>query len=117
MPAYPASAPVSLSPGNQVSLVNNASTDTGVAATIQVSVAQLSPNPAGLMLVNTTNEPVTVQVAIDDSAGGYVALIDGNTATAITCGSGAGIAFACGFPWLRCLFSAAPTSGSLVLCR
>jgi gamma-glutamyltranspeptidase len=112
MPAYPAHSPVFLSPGNQVVLVNNAATDTGITKTIQCSVAAQPTATSKLTLVNNTNQTATVQVAAVDADASYVPLT-----TSITAAAGAAVIFDCVGPFVRCSFATAPTTGSLYLCR
>jgi len=112
MPAYPAHSPVFLSLGNVVPLVNNAATDSGITATIQVSVAGQPSTTSKLTLVNNTNQTATVQVAAVDANANYVPLT-----ASVTAAAGAAVVFDCVGPFVRCSFSVAPTTGSLYLCR
>lgn len=120
MPSYPALSPVTLTPGAQCSLVNDATTDVGVTTTIQVIVANISPTPPTLMLSNTTNQAASVQVAFADANANYTPLSYvplSTNAGAISVAAGASVYFACSFPFVRCTFQVAPTSGSLVVLR
>jgi hypothetical protein len=112
MPAYPAHSPVFISPGNIIALVNNAATDSGITATIQVSCAAQPNASSKLTLVNNTNQTATVQVAAVDANANYVPLT-----TSVTAAAGAAVVFDCVGPFIRCTFGTAPTTGSLYLCR
>jgi hypothetical protein len=115
MPSYPASSPISLQPGGQIALVNNAATDANVTTTIQVHIQQTSPAPAALMLVNTTNQSATVQVAASDAAGNYASLVENGTVDTVAAGTA--VTVNSGFQWILASFQTAPVSGSLILCR
>jgi len=118
MPAYSATTPArAIYPGNNIALVNNGATDTGVTKTVQVAVAQMPGTPDKLALHNTTAQTATVQVCWHDVDADYQALKDADTGTAITVATNSSIVFTCIGPWIRCTIASAPTSGSLVLSR
>lgn len=116
MPAYSsATLPAAIYPGNQVPLVNNADSDTGVTKTMRVSLAQVPTNPPTLTLINTTDQTAAVEVAATDTDADYVPLSENGAA--ITAVTNTAVAFTCAGPWLRCTFTSAPASGSLTICR
>jgi hypothetical protein len=118
MPAYSTTTPArAIYPGNEIALVNNGATDTGITKTAQVAFAPMPGYANTLALVNTTTQAATVQVAGSDVDANYQALKDADTGTAITAAAGGSVQFTCIGPWIRCLMAAAPTSGSLVLSR
>lgn len=115
MPAYSSTtAAPAIYPGDQVALVNNAASDSGITKTIRVSLAQV-PNGETLTLINTTGQTATVQVAASDADANYVPLSENGAA--ITAATDTAVTFNCPTPWLRCTFGTAPTSGSLTICR
>ncbi len=110
-----------LYPGDTFALVNDASTDSGITSTIQVAIG---PDPGGnyrITLTNTSGQTATVQTApksataISPADGAFEPYSD--EGTAITVANGTSKSFNCTGPWLRCTFSPAPTTGSLILSR
>lgn len=116
MPSYNAATPRAIYPGNEIALVNSAATDSSVTTTQQCS---MGPDPGGqtaLILTNTTNQTATVQIAPSDTPSLYQPYT--YLGSAITAAANTSV----GFPivpgvWLRCTFSTAPSSGSLILSR
>ena len=95
--------------GDQIALVNNAAVDSGVLATQQVAIAPAPGDTATYCNVfNGTNQAVQMQAAPLDSAALYVSL--GSSIAA-----GALATISCPVPWLRGLFTTAPTTGSLIV--
>ena len=117
MPSYGSATPRAIYPGNNVALVNNAATDTGVTKTISVAFAKVAGYPATCSLNNTTGQTATVQTSNDDVDADYTALKNGDTGLAITVSTASSVVFTCAEPWIRCTIASAPTSGSLVLSR
>ena len=113
MPAYntqpmPTSKPA-LYTGDQYALVNNAAVDSGILATQQVAIAPHQADSATQCTVfNSTNQAVQMQAAPSDSAALYASL--GSSIAA-----GALATISCAVPWVRGLFTAPPTSGSLII--
>ena len=113
MPAYntqpmPTPKPA-LYTGDQIALVNNAASDSGVLATEQVAITPHQADSATQCTVfNSTNQAVQMQAAPSDSAALYASL--GSSIAA-----GALATISCAVPWVRGLFATAPTSGSLVI--
>lgn len=113
MPAYPSTQPRALYPGQQVALINNAATDSGVTTTIQAAFGFSPGNvESNWLLFNTTDQTATVEVAASDANADYLQLT-----TSVTVAASKAVAFSCGAPWIRCTFSVAPASGSLILYR
>ena len=95
--------------GDQIALVNNAAVDSGILATQQVAIAPAPGDTATYCTVfNGTNHAVQMQAAPLDSAALYVSL--GSSIAA-----GALATISCPVPWLRGLFTTAPTTGSLIV--
>ena len=95
--------------GDQIALVNNAAVDSGILATQQVAIAPAPGDTATYCTVfNGTNQAVQMQAAPLDSAALYVSL--GSSIAA-----GALATISCPVPWLRGLFTTAPTTGSLIV--
>lgn len=116
MPSFSATLPVvAIATGNQILLVNNASTDSGITATTAVSMAVEPSGNNTLTLVNTTNQTATVQVAAVNTNASFVPL--SNNATAVTAVTNTAVSFTCNGPYVRCTYSVAPTTGSLTLTR
>jgi hypothetical protein len=113
MPAYntqpmPTPKPA-LYTGDQYALVNNAAVDSGILATQQVAIAPHQADSATQCTVfNSTNQAVQMQAAPSDSAALYQAF-------GASIGAGTLLVLSCPVPWIRGLFSTAPTSGSLVI--
>jgi hypothetical protein len=117
MPAYntqpmPTPKPA-LYTGDSYALVNNAAVDSGITATQQVAIAPSPGDTATYCTVfNGTNQAVQMQAAPYDPA----------TATGVAWASlgssilsGALLVISCPLPWVRGLFTTAPTTGSLVI--
>ena len=117
MPSYGSLTPRAIYPGNNIALVNNAATDTGVTKTISVAFAKVPGYPATCSVDNTTAQTATVQTSFDDVDGDYTALKNGDTGLAITVAAASSVVFTCAEPWIRCTIATAPTTGSLVLSR
>ena len=113
MPAYntqpmPTPKPA-LHTGDQIALVNNAAVDSGILATQQVAIAPHQADSATYCTVfNGTNQAVQMQAAPSDSASLYASL-------GSSIASGALATISCAVPWVRGLFTTAPTTGSLVI--
>ena len=113
MPAYntqpmPTPKPA-LYTGDQIALVNNAAVDSGILATQQVAIAPAPGDTATYCTVfNGTNQAVQMQSALSDSAALYQTF-------GSSIGAGDGATIYCPVPWVRGLFTTAPTTGSLVI--
>jgi hypothetical protein len=113
MPAYnKLSPPPALYNGEQALLVNNAATDSGVTKTQQIALVQSIDTP-NLMIINTTNQPAPIQVAVTDLDASYGALTVGGSALSVAAGVSQAVAVP--FPLVRAQFAVAPTSGSLTI--
>ena len=113
MPAYNTQAMPTPKPalytGDQYALVNNAAVDSGITATQQVAIAPHQADSATYCTVfNGTNQAVQMQAAPSDSAALYASL--GSSIAA-----GALATISCVVPWVRGLFTTAPTTGSLII--
>ena len=113
MPAYNTQAMPTPKPalytGDQYALVNNAAVDAGILATEQIAIAPAPGDTATYCTVfNGTNQAVQMQAAPSDSAALYASL--GSSIAA-----GALATISCAVPWLRGLFTTAPTTGSLIV--
>jgi hypothetical protein len=120
MPSYNvANVSTALYQGDQIALVNNGATDTGVTKTMQVAITSVPQGGDGdkLTLFNTTTQTATVQTCWHDVDADYQPLKDADTGQAITVATNSSIVFTCIGPLLRCTIASAPTSGSLVLSR
>lgn len=116
MPSYAAGTPIGLYVGDSVTLVNDASTDSGVTNTRAVTIEA----PAKLTLTNTTDKTAIVYVAAKDypgSTGNYEPLTDADTGVAIQALTATTISFTTAGPFVLAHFASAPTSGSLVIAR
>jgi hypothetical protein len=117
MPAYntqpmPTPKPA-LYTGDQITLVNNAASDSGVLATEQVAIAPAPGDTATYCTVfNGTNQSVQMQAAPVDPA-----VTTGVAWASLGAAIGAGtlLVLSCPVPWLRGLFTTAPTTGSLII--
>jgi len=110
MPSYGSVSPAALYQGAPITLV--ASGETGITTTEQLSIAP-PPNGAGLtiMIVNTTDQDATGEFAWVDTESDYQVL------SGCIVPAGSALAYNLTTGWLRFTFSAAPTSGSLVVSR
>ena len=109
---------VALYPGQSVSMINDATTDSGVTKTIQFAVGPIPGNGTStLVFTNTTNQdatlkyapsetlyPGTTQPTYEPLAGGVVS-------------AGTSLAYNVSGGWILATFATAPTSGSLVASR
>lgn len=122
MPAYvtkPQSQQVSaLYPGDSITLVNNAASDTGITKTLQFSVGPVPGNAGNtIIFYNSTNQDA--QLAYSNTevlAGGsgsstYESLSGGIVA------SGTALPYNVAGGWICATFTTAPTSGSLIAAR
>ena len=111
MPSYNA-LPVSvIYPGNNIALVSDASTDTGVTTTQQTVIGPSNSNANVINIINTTNQTAQGQLSWDDTTGDY------QNASGMMIGSGSALCYNLADGFLRFTFSTAPTSGSLVVAR
>lgn len=114
MPTFQTSGPITaLYPGDSISLVADASVDTGITSTQQVAIASVSGVAAPITVINTTDKDAT----------GQTSAIPGLTAAAYKALSGLVVPSGTALPYnlaggfLRFTFAVAPTSGSLVVQR
>ena len=116
MPVYNTTAAFpkpSLHTGDRIALVNNAAVDTGVLATQQIAIAPHQGDSATYCTVfNGTNQTVQMQAAPTDPA---VTTGVAWAALGATIGAGTLLVLSCPVPWLRGLFTTAPSTGSLII--
>ena len=123
MPAYNASPALILSVGTRVSLVNNAAVDSGITATQQAKIESVAGVRGGTQfsVFNSTNQPVTIEIAPHDQDVNYLQLQNGDTgnetSNPVVCPAGMALSFTTAGPYIRGLFGTAPTSGSLTITR
>lgn len=122
MPAFGTIPAPSLTVGDSVALVNDASTDSGVTFTQAIVLAQIAGTSTGaqLTLQNTSNQTATVYVAAQDfpaATGNYSPLTNADFGEAITCPSNETIVFTTPGPFVCCHYASSPTSGSLIIAR
>jgi len=112
MPSYPITQPAALYPGSQVTLVNNAAVDSGITTSAQFALAP-GMNGAGVtaMITNTTNQSAQGQFAPTDIAANYQNL------SGCIVPAGTTLHYNVSGGWMRFTFSAAPTTGSLIVSR
>ena len=123
MPAYNTTTAIFLTPRTVVTLVNNAAVDSGITATQQCEVGRV----AGVLVstqfsvFNSTNQPVTIEIAPHDQDVNYLQLQNGDTgnesSNPVVCPAGMALSFTTAGPYIRGLFGTAPTSGSLTITR
>jgi len=122
MPAYinnPQTAQVvALYPGESLSLVNNAATDSGITKTIQFAVGPIPGNGTStLVFVNSTNQDATLKYAANEipypgSTQPVYEPLPGGTVSA-----GTALSYNMSGGWVLATFGTAPTSGSLTVSR
>ena len=118
MPSYPTKIAAALYPGDQLVLVNNAAVDAGVTATIQAAVGPApANNEAHFVAFNTTDQPATIQCAVEDIEADYLPLYGEWGPQEVIAAAGEAYFFYSPGPFIRAKFATAPTSGSLILYR
>lgn len=122
MPAFGATPPAFLSPGDTLALVNNAAVEAGITFTQAVVITQSAGISIAdrLFVQNLTNQTVTIYTAVRDfpsATANYSPLTDADTGTAVTVAASTSISLANGGPFLCGHFATPPTTGSLFIGR
>ena len=113
MPSYlaPPLQPVqihALYPGNQIALVNNAATDTGVTTTMQFVVGSIAGQQQRVTFVNLTNQAGQLNFAATDALLNYEPVSGG----AVGAAQSSVLNLSPGY--YNVTFAAAPISGSFI---
>ena len=118
MPKYIANAKTAqvcaLYPGDTLTLVNNAASDSGVTKTIQFALSLDTMGNYRLSVVNGTNQDCTIQAAAIDADVNYLPYSSQGVST-ISAGTSTDISVSA--RWVRFAFVTAPTTGSLTVTR
>jgi hypothetical protein len=118
MPSYPTKVAAALYPGDQITLVNDAATDSGVTSTIQAAVGPApGNNQAHFVAFNSTDQNATIEVAWEDVEADYLPFNGEWGPQAVVVNSNESVFFYCPGPFVRAAFVTAPTRGSLILYR
>ena len=109
---------VALYPGENLALVNDASTDSGITKSLQFAVGPIPGNGTStLVFTNTTNQDATLKYAPAEI------LYPGSTQPTYeplsggTVSAGTSLSYNLSGGWVLATFASAPTSGSLVVSR